>query len=119
MLDSAEMLAATRVASIIDYTLSKPMRWLAGKTHLLAPQGWTVASMARAAAALEKGLEGVVADRSLFLQESFMLHIFDGIAEELEENEPLSAKAAVRCIFIFQPALLVLCILYASTSMWA
>ena len=52
--------------------------------------------MARVVDMLEKALDRVVAEGALFLQEEFMLHIFEAIAEELEENEPLTAKADVR-----------------------
>ena len=36
------MIASARVHSIIDLAIVLPMRWLAGKTHMLAEYGWSI-----------------------------------------------------------------------------
>ena len=91
-LSCAEMLAATRVGSIVDLAISQPIRWLAGKTGKLAEQGWTVACMSKAVIALEGALEKVAEDGALLLKESFILYIIEEIAEELDERMNLAER---------------------------
>jgi hypothetical protein len=96
VLTSLEMVALTRVMSIIHFKICKPMRWLAGNTHLLGQVGydWSARSMGKAVDALDKAMIDIAKDGSQFLDEDFMSSIFDEIYNNPDGNlippEPLT-----------------------------
>ena len=86
VLTSSEMVALCRVMAIVHFTISMPMRWLAGNTHHIGAQGydWSARSMGKAIdaiydAMLEVELEQ---DRRRFLDGDFMKGIFPRIHED-------------------------------------
>ena len=83
MLSSLEMIALTRSCAIVHFALILPMRWLAGKTHELAKYDWSVASMGRVYDILHEKLGIIMTDGSKFLDENFVMSIFDNLAKEL------------------------------------
>ena len=97
VLTSLEMLAATRVATIIDLFISKPIRWLAGRTALIKTKGdhWSPASMARVVDYLEAALVEIEKDGAKLLDESFLMSIFGDLAEEIGDTliDPTVAAA--------------------------
>ena len=83
LLTSVEMVASARIHSIINLAIVLPMRWLAGKTHTLAAFDWSERSMGRAVKLLEIALVKIGENAKLVLDESFMMHIFDELSNEL------------------------------------
>ena len=53
------------------------MQWLAGKTHKLAANNWSMRSMGRAINCLEKALVEIEKDSAKFLEDKFMINIFN------------------------------------------
>ena len=82
---STEMIALTRVFAIVHFSIVMPMRWLAGNTHHLGAQNWSVRSMGKAIDALHDALVELETDGSLFLNEIFMKGIFDSIINDVPE----------------------------------
>ena len=88
LLSSVEMIASSRIHSIIDLAIVMPLRWLAGKSHTLATYNWSERSMGRALDLLEQAMEKVDENGEnrpgeLMLEESFMMGIFHELTEEL------------------------------------
>ena len=78
VLTSSEMIALSRVMSIVHYKIALPMRWLADNTHLMAANGfnWSARSMGKAIDALHDALVKIAKNGNLFLNEEFMNKIF-------------------------------------------
>ena len=85
ILDSLEMIAVSRMFSILNVSIIIPIRWLAGKTHTLAHRKWGARSMGRVCDILHNACITLLDDIKLFHDESYMMHLFDEIADELPE----------------------------------
>ena len=85
ILTSVEMIATSRFFSILHLGICLPFRWLTGNTHKLAHRNWGPRSMGRAMDLIYDACQDILADNSLIHDESFMLHIFDELAEEIPE----------------------------------
>lgn len=81
---SMQYIAMTRANAIIDLFISRPLRWLAGKSRLLTD--WSPYSMGEALDLVERFFERAQHDGSLFLDAS--LNIFETIATK----QPLFAE---------------------------
>jgi len=80
---SMEMIAQTRVYSIIHLSIVLPMRWLAGNSHKLSEFDWSVRSNGRCADMLETALVPMEEDGYLLLDKEFMFGIFSELFGEL------------------------------------
>ena len=83
VLTSAEMIALSRLLSIIHLAICMPFRWLAGKTHELRQYNWGPMSMARVLDTLDKAMTEIKADPQKILDEDYMMTLFDEYASEL------------------------------------
>ena len=83
MLSSLDMIALTWTCAIVHFAFILPMRWLAGKTHELAKYNWSVASMGCVYDILHEKLCIIKTDGSKFLDEEFVMNIFNNLAQEL------------------------------------
>ena len=82
-------MALSRLCSILHFAVSLPMRWLAGKTHTLASDDWSVASMSRAIDCFFEALIKIKIEKEpeKFLDENFMMSIFEKLnLEKLNEH---------------------------------
>ncbi len=77
------MIALTWTCAIVHFAFILPMRWLEGKTHKLAKYNWSVASMGRVYDILHEKLCIIKTDGSKFLDEEFVMNIFNNLAQEL------------------------------------
>ena len=75
---SQQYIAMTRANAIIDLSVSRPLRWLAGNSYLLP--SWSPVSMTRALDMLEQKFVEASVDGSVLLDAS--LNIFKEIADE-------------------------------------
>ena len=75
--------------AIVHFTISMPMRWLAGNTHHIGAQGydWSARSMGKAIDAIYDAMLEVEQDGRRFLDEDFMKGIFSRIYEDSDGNE--------------------------------
>lgn len=85
VLSSSEMIALTRLLSILHLSIVMPFRWLAGKTHELAHHNWSPLSMSRVLDTLDEKLATIKANPKLILNQRFMMDIFKEYREELPE----------------------------------
>ena len=83
ILSSAEMVALSRLCSIIYLSICLPVRWLAGQTHTLQKYGWGARSMGRVVDILEEKLEGLMNNPDLIVNETHMSGLFNEVIEEL------------------------------------
>ena len=83
ILSSAEMVALSRLCSIIYLSICLPVRWLAGQTHTLQEYGWGARSMGRVVDILEEKLEGLMNNPDLIVNETHMSGLFNEVIEEL------------------------------------
>ena len=83
ILSSCEMMALSRVCSIIHIAVCLPLRWLAGNSHKLKRYDWSVRSMGKCIDLLEKALELITDNGSYILDEYFMMGIFNTLHEQL------------------------------------
>eukprot|EP00956_Cyclotella_meneghiniana_P023299 scaffold45195_cov78-Cyclotella_meneghiniana.AAC.1 len=83
VLTSLEMLALSRLLSIIHLSISMPFRYLAGKSHQFRKHGWGAADMSRVIDTLYSKLEDIKESPSLILDETFMMNIFEEYRNEL------------------------------------
>ena len=77
---SEEFIAMCRANALVDLILSRPLRFLAGKSHEMGEHGWSPVSNTRALDAAEQLLVRGAADGSCFLDEH--LDPFQEIAAE-------------------------------------
>ena len=75
---SQQYVAMTRANAIIDLTISRPLRWLAGNSYML--ENWSPLSMGRALDAIEKIFEKAAIDGAVLLDPT--LDVFKEIAAE-------------------------------------
>ena len=78
-----EVLAQIRVAAIIHVAVSIPMRWLAGKSHTPAHNGWGEKSMGKALHILHDAFTQVQEGGKFLLDHSFMMSIFLDLYKEI------------------------------------
>jgi hypothetical protein len=83
ILTSVEMLALSRLLSIIHLSISMPFRYLAGKTHEFKRYGWGAADMSRVIDTLYIKLREIHENPSLVLNENFMMNIFEEYRNKL------------------------------------
>ena len=87
ILTSVELLALSRLLSIIHLSISMPVRFLAGKSHQFAKHGWSAADMSRVIDTLHSKLNDIHKNPSLILNENFMMNIFQQYRNELPPFE--------------------------------
>ena len=85
ILSSLEMIAVSRLFSILHVSIVIPIRWLAGNTHKLAKHNWGARSIGRAVDSLHTACGQILDDIKLIHDEQFMMHLFDDLANELPE----------------------------------
>jgi len=87
VLTSVEMVALSRLFSILHFSVCMPMRFLAGQTHNIGALGydWSPLSMGKAIDAIENAMTKIQSDGSKFLEEDFMSAIFT----KINDNGPL------------------------------
>ena len=83
VLTSSEMLALSRLLSIIHLSISMPFRYLAGKSHQFRKYGWGAADMSLVIDTLYSKLQDLQDNPSLILDESFMMNIFEEYRDKL------------------------------------
>ena len=83
VLSSLEMIAVSRLFSILHVSIVIPFRWLAGNTHKLAKYGWGARSMGRAVDMLHTTCTQLLDDIKLIHDRNFMMKIFDEISNEI------------------------------------
>ena len=76
ILSSCEMVALSRVCSIIYLLVRLPIRWLSGHSRELMRYDWSVRSMGKCIDILEKALEKICEDGAYILDVAFMMGIF-------------------------------------------
>lgn len=85
VLSSLEMIAVSRLFSILHVSIVIPFRWLAGNTHKLAHHKWGARSMGRAVDILHTACGELLDDIKLIHDKTFMMNLFDDIADEIPE----------------------------------
>ena len=83
MMTSVEMVAVSRLFSILYISVIFPMRWLAGKTPELAEYNWGPVSMGRALDTLHEKMNEIIEKPDLILDKDFMMNIFKEYIDEL------------------------------------
>ena len=83
MMTSVEMVAVSRLFSILYISVILPMRWLAGKTPELAEYNWGPVSMGRALDTLHESMNEIIKQPKLILDEDYMMNIFKEYIDEL------------------------------------
>ena len=84
MLGCSEMIAVLRAHTLFDLLVSRPLRWLSGKSAEL--NDWSIYSMANAFDLVEQAMVRIAADGNVLLDPTF--DIFKPIAD----SQPLFAK---------------------------
>ena len=87
VLSSLEMIAVSRLFSILHVAIVIPFRWLAGNTHKLAHRKWGARSMGRAVDILHTACGQLLDDIKLIHDKNFMMNLFDEISKEIPEFE--------------------------------
>ena len=85
VLSSMEMISLCRVFAIVYFSISLPLRWLAGNSHLLSKFDWSIRSMGKAIDLLEDAMLTIEADSSKFLEDDFMMNIFKPISSTMKD----------------------------------
>ena len=83
LLTSDEIVAQSRLLSIVYVSCMLPLRWLAGKTHELAKYKWGAYSMGLVLDTFRTKLRALKAVLKLFLNETFMMSLFEDIMNKL------------------------------------
>ena len=83
ILSLLEMVALSRLCSILYLCICVPVRWISGKTHTLQNHGWGARSMGLVLDILETKLDEIRQDGGLILNQGYMLGLFDTIVEDL------------------------------------
>lgn len=81
------MIAIIRLLAIMHLTIVLPWRWIVAKTHTLGDQDWSERDMNRVYDLFYAAMAQVVADGSKWLDQEFMMSIFDEVVDELPEFE--------------------------------
>ena len=71
-----EVTATLRIASIFYLAIIMPMRWLSGKSHELAANGWGERSMGKALDLLHDAMLQIQANGLKMLDEDFVMNMF-------------------------------------------
>ena len=85
ILSSVEMISVSRFFSILHVSIYMPFRWLTGNTHKLVAHSWGARLMGRAVDIIHDACIDLLDDISLIHDETFMMHLFDGLRKELPE----------------------------------
>ena len=85
VLSSLEMIAVSRFFSILHVSIVIPCRWLAGNSHKLAHRKWGARSMGRVVDILHTTCGHLLDDMKKIHDKTFMMNLFDDIAEEIPE----------------------------------
>ena len=83
ILSSLEMVACCRFFSIHQLANCLPLRWLTGKTHVLAHRNWGARSMGRAVEMIHSACKDIIDNSTPIHNYLYMLHIFDELRDEL------------------------------------
>ena len=78
------MVALLRICSIVHIVIFLPVRWLTGKSHLLAEYNWSIRSMGGVIDILKSDLNKIVQDKEFILDEMFMVDIFKELRDKLQ-----------------------------------
>ena len=70
------MIALSRLMLILHFSINITMRWLAGKTHTLSAQDWSIKYMGRAIDCLYDTMLKLDKDGQNILDERFMFNTF-------------------------------------------
>jgi hypothetical protein len=73
LLSSVEIIAVSRLWSILHFAIVMPLRWLAGKTHTLTNYNWGPISLGRVYDQLKIDLQSIVDQPELIHNEEFMM----------------------------------------------
>ncbi len=87
MLGCMEVTATLNIASIFYLAVIMPMRWLSGKSHELAANGWGERSMGKALDLLHDAMLQIQANGSNMLDKDFIMNMFCLLSEQLPELE--------------------------------
>jgi len=85
VLSSLEMIAVSRLFSILHVSIVIPFRWLAGNTHKLAQHKWGARSMGRAVDILHTACGQLLDDIKKIHDKKFVMNLFDDMANEIPE----------------------------------
>jgi len=83
VLTSEEMVALSRLLTIVNLSICLPMRWLAAMTPKLAEYQWGAANMGLVLAVFLLNLDKLIDDPDIVLTESFMMSMFSKFLNEL------------------------------------
>jgi hypothetical protein len=86
-LTSLEMIALSRLLSILHISVCMPFRWLAGKTHELKDYDWGLMLMSPIIDILYNKMKTICQKPDLIEDDSFMMNIFEEYLEELQPNK--------------------------------
>ncbi len=82
-LRSREMIALSRLSSILHISICMPFHWLAGKTHKLKQYDWGPMSMSSVIDTLHEKMSQLCESPHLIEDENFMMNIFSEYPSEL------------------------------------
>ena len=77
------MIGLTRILTILYFSICLPIRWLAGNAHKLAEYDFSALDMGWALDLMNSAFKEITDDGRLMLEEDYMMHIFDPIAEKV------------------------------------
>jgi hypothetical protein len=83
LLGSVEIIAATRLWSILHVSIVMPIRWLSANVHTLGEYGWGVISLGRVLDKLKGDLDSIIKQPELVHDEEFMMGLMDEWRAEL------------------------------------
>ena len=83
-LKCSEMIAMTRVFSILHFSIVSPMRYLAGSSHLLGKYNWSSRRMGQAIDILESKLIEISNNGNKFLNRNFMTSLFKVLSDDIK-----------------------------------
>ena len=79
ILSSIEMVATSRLFSILNVAVCMPVHWLAGNTHQLVHHNWGARSIGRVFDIFHTALNNILDDITLIHDKSTMMFIFQYI----------------------------------------
>ena len=83
-LKCSEMIAMTRVFSILHFSVVSPMQYLAGSSHLLGEYNWSSRRMGQAIDILESKLIEILNNGNKFLNRDFMTSLLKVLSDEIK-----------------------------------
>lgn len=78
-----EMVALSRLSSILYLCICVAVRWLSGKTHTLREYNWGARSMGCVVEILEEKLKELTQDIDMILNKRYVMGFFEDFEEEL------------------------------------